>query len=605
LSALLPEGRAFSVPTEMSSGTAQLPGLKNVKEFCVGLLENPENHPWWDDVRHLSLTHRTTIAGTLFLARKTLPVLPSPWEAHRERICSKPSRVSNDFLRFVRSQTERLFGSGWDGSYLSLVSRSLPPLSATTSHPRSKGGARAFWHGHRQEFIDGCLGRRRLKRRPFRVRFANIDAGGKSRSVTVADGGQHLLSPLHQLIYNRISREDWLLRGAAKASVFDDFGRRAGQVFVSGDYESATDNLSTEVAVEILRTMSESSTCVPGQIWALAQESLRCEIEYPDGSVGKMVRGQLMGNLLSFPLLCLQNYFAFRYLVRDSAVPVKINGDDIVFRATEPVAHRWMSGVSALGLTLCAGKTMMSPSVFSLNSTFFRATSHNVRLIPVLRSKVLSEDPELPSSVAGGLSTFCRGATGELRVRAETLYLRRRRVQFCALGRSVKRDLRARVTNEALSRAGMIRQEAFYLSLPPCPLPPCEVKLGTIVCGLPRGWSRVPLVGTRSERSALLAIERSYFGGELVDHVWDRPAVPVEISSRDTWEIAKGTGAVRGWRWWASRTRSRSGITRRFARACRLRLSDAYDYEYPAGERKVWVDGSVLKRAVRFVRPLA
>jgi hypothetical protein len=50
--------------------------------------------------------------------------------------------------------------------------------------------------------------------------------------------------------------------------------------------------------------------------------------------------GHLMGNLLCFVLLCLENYCAFRW-VFGPEVPVRINGDDIVFRAKEEDYKKW------------------------------------------------------------------------------------------------------------------------------------------------------------------------------------------------------------------------------------------------------------------------
>jgi len=205
----------------------------------------------------------------------------------------------------------------------------------------------------------------------FDVSFMNVECDGKSRSVTVADALQHLLGPLHRTIYGRLSEERWLLRGEAKPSRFDDFHVVSGEVFVSGDYTCATDNLSLEVAEAMLQEMRRSARRIPDRIFEYALSSLRARVHYPDLNIAlEQVRGQLMGNLLSFPLLCLQNYIAFRWSVGASA-PVRINGDDIVFRAPPEVADRWAANVGSLGLTLCVGKTLRDKRFFSLNSTFF------------------------------------------------------------------------------------------------------------------------------------------------------------------------------------------------------------------------------------------
>jgi hypothetical protein len=51
-------------------------------------------------------------------------------------------------------------------------------------------------------------------------------------------------------------------------------------------------------------------------------------IEYPDG-VGKQTSGQLMGSLLSFPLLCFLNDFIISHSGFERGKYL-INGDDVV-----------------------------------------------------------------------------------------------------------------------------------------------------------------------------------------------------------------------------------------------------------------------------------
>jgi hypothetical protein len=134
-----------------------------------------------------------------------------------------------------------------------------------------------------------------------------VETGGKYRIVSKSDLGMNSLRPLHSSIYNHLSRFSWLLRGDAKAGRFSDFVRKPGEVFVSGDYESATDNLNGPVQREILRMILDQTHHVPSGIKERAMASMQSDIEF-DGKVYHQKRGQLMGNLLSFPLLCIVNY---------------------------------------------------------------------------------------------------------------------------------------------------------------------------------------------------------------------------------------------------------------------------------------------------------
>jgi len=175
---------------------------------------------------------------------------------------------------------------------------------------------------------------------------------------------------------------------------------------VSGDYESASDNLRVEVAEAIIDTLQSMSSNIPATIWEAARAFLRCRIKYPDLKIPIQSEGQLMGNLLCFPLLCLQNYVAFRW-VFPRTIPVKINGDDIVFRSDRARYEIWSEFVSSVGLVLSRGKTLVSEKYFSLNSSFFWARTNKMpRLIPVTRVACFGKAFEDFGALAGSYRSF-------------------------------------------------------------------------------------------------------------------------------------------------------------------------------------------------------
>nr|UJQ92011.1 MAG: putative RNA-dependent RNA polymerase [Magoulivirus sp.] len=595
--ALVPRDCVLELPASFTDAKS-LPTLKSVKEFCVGLLENPVSHPWWKCLRSVEADARMSIAGSLFLHRKTLPCPPSPWSAHRDRVCSSPVEVPNDYLRFVRRTVRKLFPAGWDREYGGFVERFLPPLSSCTSHSRSKGGSRAAWAGRVNDFQKACiLGDFRVPDE-FNVNFMNVDLDGKSRSVTVAGASQAILGPLHRTIYSRLSQRDWLLRGKAKRGSFVGFESRPDHVFVSGDYESATDNLSLEVAEEIVRTLSESSE-IPESVWEFALVSLRARITYPlEGGhcTFDQVRGQLMGNLLSFPLLCIQNYTAFKYLVR-GPVPVRINGDDIVFRAPLEVAKEWMAGVNRLGLTLSVGKTMIHRRYFSLNSTFFKArSSGRIDMVPVLRSACLTRPQGLPASLAASFRSFSEGMKGEPLITAQIVFCRRKSLAFAALGRSLLRDLGMNVEVETLRRLGWLRREAWMLSSElPCSLPAATLDFDQSC--VPSGWRRRCLPAGRRERKLLRERESEFFD-ELTANVWSSTVTPVKVLQLESWKEAKGTSLNPGWRYFASHCRSRKRLLRGLKLTVDLGLPARFIF--PRRGERVWCRDEPLK-FVRFV----
>jgi hypothetical protein len=330
------------------------------------------------------------------------------------------------------------------------------------------------------------------------VKYQVVNTAGKARGVTVASSDMGVLDPLHRCLYDKLSERPWLLRGEAKPGRFREFTRKEGEVFVSGDYESASDNLRVEVADVILDTLQSMSRCVPSTVWQAARAYLRCWIQYPDSDVPLESEGQLMGNLLCFPLLCLQNYLAFRWVFPEG-VPVKINGDDIVFRAPHADFSRWADFVSSVGLVLSRGKTLVSRDYFSLNSGFFWARVNTIpRYIPVTRVNSFVTPFEDWGSLAGSFRSFTRAFRGEARLRAEKIFLSRHKGSIKASGRSTRRGLGIGVSIEALKVAGLWKRECwFFDSIPSCqdvlPESPSRLKWSSI----PPGWKRVPATSCR------------------------------------------------------------------------------------------------------------
>lgn len=409
--------------------------------------------------------------ASLFLSRKAL--IPSP--GNRTQILSayisKMGRVqtaSPSFVAHVDRMVDRLFPFGWDSRYVAYCSRTLPSSGASFGTGRKHGGARAEIRSKysRSEFVTACstgFGVSIDSKRKVTL----VTDNGKARVVTIADACQSVLAPLHHLMYDHLARRKWLLRGEATANSFKEFTREGDEVFVSGDYESATDNFNVHHSKAILSAMLNKSRNIPGPIKQLALASLTGTLVV-DGVAYPQLSGQLMGNLLSFPLLCITNYLAFKWLIpRD--VPCRINGDDIVFRARLAEAERWMKGVQLSGLTLSKGKTLVHRRYFSLNSTFFEGRyCRKPSLIPVVRAKCLYAPLQKGDgpSLAARLVASCKGMVAWAKVIVKSHILRWHRRSARAVGCSFNRGLGVRVPYPALVESGFLEQESFYLRLP-------------------------------------------------------------------------------------------------------------------------------------------
>jgi hypothetical protein len=187
------------------------------------------------------------------------------------------------------------------------------------------------------------------------------------------------------------------------------------------------------------------------------------------------------------------NYLAFRFFagLGSESLPVKVNGDDIVFRSSREVCRKWSAGVQGAGLTLSPGKTMVDSRYFSLNSKIFRSRPTSVRMLPAVRSSAFGfRTPEDPVASFSGRWERVRKdfPCGRLvkAVLAEE-FLRDNIPYVLASRRSVTRGLDSLFPPSAFMACNMWKRECWYLSLSkedPLPLSPSQrAKLR-----IPHGW---------------------------------------------------------------------------------------------------------------------
>nr|QGZ00441.1 RNA-dependent RNA polymerase [Ourmia-like virus sp.] len=509
--------------------------LKSLKDFCDGILDKGcVCHEWRTSLlreNHASLRVRVAVASSLFLFRKVIPQEMTKSEvdkrlrAYIDKMSTPQPTISPPFVRHVQRWMRKLFKGGWDKRWSSRVDSFTLPTSSCLENPRKEGGPRgldrARLRTEYRAFVEGTGSRIRGDTKPMM-----IWTGGKWRLVTKFSARRSFLTPLHHLIYDHLSTKNWLLRGEATRDEFEDFSRREGEVFVSGDYESATDNLNISLTHLVLDEMRRTSHYVPPHVWREARLALVAR--FPDGR--KQSRGQLMGSLLSFPLLCLVNFLTFKWSIA-RRVPLKINGDDIVFRCRPAEADRWFKDVEQSGLVVSRGKTLVSRNVFSLNSTFFLPQSEGAEVCPVIRSTCLFGGVEEPLQVAGRLKgVYCGG--GRARDQIHAFALKEMSKGVWSSQRSVMRGLGCRTSWKALYWAGLKEREVFYNELLSEPdLPPRK----RVWCqnAIPKGFERVP---ARSPSDA----DHPDFAKELIEACWTvEPKKQSEQSNDVYWEVVR------------------------------------------------------------------
>jgi hypothetical protein len=173
-------------------------------------------------------------------------------------------------------------------------------------------------------------------------------------------------------------------------------------LFVSGDYSAATDNLKecyTKAAFEAFLEKYEPGPYTSEQLKnnEIDKNILRSVIynarcSYPADKndergyyIIDQKNGQLMGSILSFPILCMVNLLTYKlalqeYLLRyynyDREIPfcdlpVLVNGDDILFRANTVFYKIWLRWINEVGFDLSIGKNYVHQSFCSVNSVSF------------------------------------------------------------------------------------------------------------------------------------------------------------------------------------------------------------------------------------------
>jgi hypothetical protein len=304
------------------------------------------------------------------------------------RLTKERQPVPDGYLDFCQEIILELFPKGLRQSrYDRHSARVTPPYSSTTEHSRSEGGSYSSWRNRRADYLS--------KERPEIVHepsFMVANAPGKPRPLVKNHPTYLHLKPIHTMIYDKISTYPWLLRGPPSRRAFLGAGFTAGSKYLSADFVAATDNLRIEVAEKIFDSliMVSSPSLVP--TLCEARRSLRPTISFTKTTIVPTT-GQLMGNLCSFPLLCLQNYIAARWVDKEMGqgeTPKLINGDDLVAQVSKEWMETYKRLAPELGFQLNEKKSCYS-RFLNVNSTYF---TPNFKLLPFVRARGLScRDP--------------------------------------------------------------------------------------------------------------------------------------------------------------------------------------------------------------------
>jgi hypothetical protein len=274
--------------------------------------------------------------------------------------------------------------------------RGLPPLSATEwqSVVRSYTPAvsRSYLSLSNQNKISHLIESDPSSEGLPTARVAEVLEPLKVRLITAMDAVRsHVARPLQGALWRflRSSPVFRLIGEPVNESIIHDLierHRRNGggeDPFVSGDYSAATDGLDirlSKVFLEVILDCLEPED-LPYRdfISSILFEQI---ILYPSWTkINPIVQknGQLMGSVLSFPILCIANLFAYVMSLPDrdavlrsrslmDRLPVLVNGDDILFRSSDSHFATWQKEIALVGFVPSVGKNFRHPRFFTVNS---------------------------------------------------------------------------------------------------------------------------------------------------------------------------------------------------------------------------------------------
>jgi len=224
---------------------------------------------------------------------------------------------------------------------------------------------------------------------PSNVRPVGLAESLKVRIITAGSMAlQKVMHPLQKFLWRSlVSHPVFRLIGEPVTAriVQDALGSRLGvdEYYLSGDYSAATDNLAPWVS----NTIADEIAAVCG----LTPAERECFLKSLTGNIffdnakevlkGGLPQewGQLMGSVISFPVLCIANAALCRWsleIVRAQTLtlkelPMLVNGDDVVFRTTLQGHKIWERITHFAGLSSSIGKTFLTKEFAQINSANF------------------------------------------------------------------------------------------------------------------------------------------------------------------------------------------------------------------------------------------
>lgn len=357
--------------------------------FSVYLLRKalPESDP-----------RKLPVAGQSFVERMTTPRKRIPDNLmHRRQLCLDAFRAQAKALVWLVTRERERRGKRSGQMRRSHTTKDSACYEVPGKHGLNKCIYKGMLYAEGMEVFDSrtfMAGRKNIvTSTPVRVK--PILSGGKIRTITIGTWQSDILYAECKDVLAMIRKAEWSIFGRDVSDWWKGMSPRGERCWirrkndiVSGDLESATDNLDPMLAEIYIEELSALVSKEKRETWRNLARSItnRAYLEFGDQG-GIQTKGQLMGSIVSFGALCLASRtFAIvkgktscRRLVSDlrerpwrvlrTCRGEGVNGDDIVF----PGDHcEWELNVAACGGVVSRGKTLCNNQFFTVNSELWK-----------------------------------------------------------------------------------------------------------------------------------------------------------------------------------------------------------------------------------------
>jgi hypothetical protein len=343
------------------------------------------------------------------------------WQKHvAQKVTMPPASWCHDPIWLLKRRVREL-SAGW-GSNLEKSRKDLDPLVYAPFSDLQSG---VYCPDQQGCFEQRKLAGGTLSVKPSEctsddsiVRVGIAKTKGKFRTVTMQSARvKRVLKPVHAALYDHLSTFGWLVRGDVTLEDYQAVieNLREGEKIISGDYSAATDNIYLEAVHAIVEVLAECPELSEEERKVLVGSFTNLRWRSLMGKEHPINRGSMMGNLVSFPLLCLLNKACFDistdiFYGPNSGRIGRFNGDDCLFPGCEGFFRLWRQVTATFGFKVNEDKTGFSKCWADLNSQPYRKGAKGLNPKPILSflRPFRQDTEELLSEVYAGIKSFRR-----------------------------------------------------------------------------------------------------------------------------------------------------------------------------------------------------